>query len=133
MAWCHRFRQQLEVKGINGEIRVEPSTGADVQVSARITLGEAIRIRCVSRSCRVAVIYVFVRFTRLMRVRSAATDVETFAITTLHFTVRLPRGVKLKARTVNGEITARGCKAHRCSHREWPGGDQYIGIRFAKP
>ena len=27
----------LEVKGINGEIRVEPSTGAGLQVSARIT------------------------------------------------------------------------------------------------
>ena len=103
----------LEVKGINGEIRVEPATGAEVQVSARITARRSdpnqVRVEVVPRGGDISICSVYptddgpVGCSGRGNVRDNDTKV--------HFTVRLPRGVKLKARTVNGEITARGLQS----------------------
>ena len=98
----------LEIKGINGNITVEPSTASAVQVSARITARRAdpnqVRVEVVPRGGDVRICSVYPTDSGPVGCegRGNVRDNDT----KVHFTVRLPRGVGLKATTVNGSVTA---------------------------
>ena len=98
----------LEIKGINGNINVEPSTAAEVQVSARITARQRdpneVRFEVVPRGGDVRICSVYPTDSGPVGCegRGNIRDNDT----KVHYTVRLPRGVRLKANTVNGSISA---------------------------
>jgi DUF4097 and DUF4098 domain-containing protein YvlB len=101
----------LEVKGVNGEIRIEPSTGSEVQVSARITARRSdpndVRVEVVpgeGGDVRICSVYP----TNDGPVGCAGRGNIRDNDTKVNFTVRLPRGVRMSARNVNGDIVGRG-------------------------
>jgi hypothetical protein len=100
----------LEVKGVNGDIVIEPAAGSEVQVSARITARRSdpnqVKVEVVPRGGDISICSVYPTDDGPVGCsgRGSIRDNDT----KVHFTVRLPRGVKLNARTVNGEITGRG-------------------------
>ncbi len=109
----------FEVKGIQGSIRVSPSGGGQVELTAvksgRRDRPEDVDIRVVEHEGGVTVgaLYpsddpkqpnvVLPGDAGRMKVRQSDVHVE--------FTVRLPRGVRFAARTVVGDVVAEGCTA----------------------
>jgi hypothetical protein len=110
--------QTLEVKGISGEIRVEPATGSDIQVSARITARRSdpnkVRVEVVPRDGGISIcsVYPTEEGDSGCNGRGNVRDNDT----RVNFSVKLPRGVRLVARTVNGEIVARGLQSAIDAH-----------------
>ena len=98
----------LEIKGVNGNIDVEPSSGTEVQVSARITARRSdpnsVRVEVVPKGGDVRICSVYPTDSGPVGCegRGNIRDNDT----KVHFTVRLPRGVRLQANTVNGSIAA---------------------------
>ncbi|HET7228493.1 MAG TPA: hypothetical protein VFJ16_00690 [Longimicrobium sp.] len=123
--------QTLEIRNIKGEIRAEPSTDGQVSVTAHPRGGrsERVRVEMVRRENRVVICTLYTggddgggrwwrhdndddddsreprdacNQHRGMNVRDGDADVE--------FTVRVPAGVRLAARSVSGDVDVRGLR-----------------------
>jgi hypothetical protein len=101
----------LEIRGVNGEIRMEPSSGPDVQVSARITARRSdpngVRVEVIPRAggdVSICSVYPTDDGPSGCNGRGNIRDNDT----KVYFTVRVPRGVNLAARNVNGDVVGRG-------------------------
>ncbi|HEV2150627.1 MAG TPA: DUF4097 family beta strand repeat-containing protein [Longimicrobiaceae bacterium] len=107
--------QRVEVKGINGAIRAEPSSGREVEVTAVRRAGrrgdvEDVRIETVPHDGGVTIcaIYPTPRGQRENRCTpgenwQASNDNNDVSV---DFVVRVPRGVHFLGRTVNGAVEA---------------------------
>jgi hypothetical protein len=115
--------QTLEIKGVNGAIRAEFASGPDVQVSARKTALRSdpatVRVEAVPYEGGVTICSVYPGDQGRpnecrpgdggrMNTRNNDTKVE--------YTVRLPKGVRLVAKTVNGIISATGLQSDVEAH-----------------
>src|SRR5579884_1619224 len=103
--------QRLEIRGVNGSIHAEASTGRTVDVSAakngHLSDPDKVRIVVVENGRGITVCAVYApQFdetgcTDRGATRAPANDVE------VDFTVRVPSAVKFTARTVNGDVVVR--------------------------
>jgi hypothetical protein len=97
--------QLLEVRGVNGSIHAEPAIGREVDVIAykngqQLDAGE-IKVRVVEHDGGVTICAVY---------PSPKNDVS------VDFTVRVPKGVRFLARTVNGLVEANSLDAYTEAH-----------------
>ena len=103
----------IEIKGVNGEVRAVPSTGAEVEVSAvmrgRRSNPAEVRIDVVQHADGVTICAVYpspdsrpneCQPGKGGRMNTRDNDVS------VAFTVRVPPGVRFVGRTVNGDVTA---------------------------
>lgn len=122
--WNGRIRpgQTVEIKGVNGGIRAEYASGPDVQVTARKSAwrsdAASVHVEAVPHAGGVTFCAVYPGDGRpnecapgdggRMNMRNNDTKVE--------FTVRVPKGVRLVAKTVNGVIAAAGLQSDVDAH-----------------
>lgn len=105
--------QTLEIKGVNGGIRAEYATGTQIQVDARKTARRSdinsVKVEVVPHAGGVTICSVYpdagdrpneCRPGSEGRMNTRDNDVK------VDFTIRVPRGVRLVAKTVNGEVIA---------------------------
>jgi len=97
--------QLIEVRGVNGSIHAEPAIGREVDVIAykngqQLDAGE-IKVRVVEHDGGVTICAVY---------PSPNNDVS------VDFTVRVPKGVRFLARTVNGLVEANSLDAYTEAH-----------------
>lgn len=109
--------QAIEIKGVNGGIRAEYSAGPDVEVtgrkSARRSDVNSVRVEMVPHAGGITICSVYPSDGRPNeckpgkegRMSTKDNDVK------VDFTVRVPKGVKLVAKTVNGEVLATGLQS----------------------
>ncbi len=111
--------KSIEIKGVNGGISAEPSTGAQVEVvarkSGRKSDPDEVTIEVIEHAGGVTIcaVYPTPRGDRPNecgpgekgRMNTRNNDVQ------VEYTVRVPAGVRFIGRTVNGNIEARGLKA----------------------
>lgn len=116
--------QSIEIKGVNGGIVAEPTTGTEVEVvahkTARKSDPDAVRIEVIEHPDGVTLcaVYPTPRGERPNecapgdggRMNTHNNDVQ------VEFTVRVPAGVAFIGRTVNGAIEARGLKSDAEAH-----------------
>ena len=109
----------IEVKGVNGGIVAEPSTGTEVEVvatkSARRSDPDEVKIEVIEHEDGVTIcaVYPTPRGERPNecqpgeggRMNTRNNDVQ------VEYTVRVPAGVRFIGRTVNGSVEARGLRA----------------------
>ena len=109
----------IEVKGVNGGIEAEPSSGGEVEViavkSARKSNPDDVRIEVIEHAEGVTVCAVYPTRDGDKpnvcapgsggRMSTRNNDVS------VHFRVRVPAGVRFEGRTVNGEVKAEGLSA----------------------
>ncbi len=103
----------IEIKGVNGDVRAQPASGSEVEVTAvkrgRRNDPETVRIEVVQHGDGVTICSVYPDTDRRpneckpgdegrMNVRDNDVNVT--------FTVRVPNGVRFVGRTVNGDVTA---------------------------
>jgi hypothetical protein len=113
----------IEIKGVNGDIRAEAGSGPEVQVTATKTARrsdpESVKVEVVEHAGGVTVCAVYPpsdgRTNECApgkggRMNTRDNDVK------VEFTVRVPAGVRLVGRTVNGGITAAGLKGDIEAH-----------------
>jgi len=105
--WSGRVQpgQLIEVRGVNGSIHAEPAIGREVDVIAykngqQVDAGE-IKVRVVEHDGGVTICAVY---------PSPNNDVS------VDFTVRVPKGVRFLARTVNGLVEANSLDAYTEAH-----------------
>jgi len=102
----------LEIRGINGNVSAEPSTGGEFEVvatkHARKSDPDEVRIEVVRHAEGVLICAVYPNTggepntCELNNSRSHVRDNDT----TVNFTVRVPAGVNFEGRTVNGKVEA---------------------------
>jgi hypothetical protein len=97
--------QLIEVRGVNGSIHAEPAVGQEVDVLAyrnghQVDAGD-IKVRVVEHDGGVMICAIY---------PSPNNDVS------IDFTVRVPKGVKFLARTVNGVVEANSLDAYTEAH-----------------
>jgi len=103
----------VEIRGINGDIRAAPASGADVEVTARKSGPEAwldeVRIEVVEHSGSVTICAVYPSNHSDRENdcepgggRNSSRDHDV----RVHFDVRVPRGVNFEGYTVNGDVSA---------------------------
>jgi hypothetical protein len=110
--------QTLEIKGVNGGIRAEYASGTQIQVDARKSARRSdvnsVKVEVVPHAGGVTICSVYpgdgsrpneCRPGNEGRMSNRDNDVK------VEFTVRLPRGVRLLAKTVNGEVVATGLQS----------------------
>lgn len=110
--------QTIEIKGVNGGIRAEYASGTQIQVDARKTARRSdvnsVKVEVVPHAGGVTICSVYpddgsrpneCRPGDAGRMSNRDNDVK------VDFTVRVPRGVKLVAKTVNGEVVAAGLQS----------------------
>ncbi len=124
-AWNGKLKpgQTLEIKGVNGSIHAEYASGADVQVSARKTAWRSdpssVRVEVVPYEGGVTICSVYPSDQGRpneckpgdggrMNTRNNDTKVD--------YTVRLPKGVRFVAKTVNGIVSATGLQSDVEAH-----------------
>src|SRR3954453_19774989 len=105
----------IEIKGVNGDIRAEPSGSNEVEVvaekRARHDNPEDVRIEVVPHGSDVTICAVYPSKENERRPNECAPgkggrmNVQNNDVT-VRFTVRVPAGVALIGRTVNGEVEA---------------------------
>jgi hypothetical protein len=109
----------LEIKGVNGEISAEAASGAEVQVTAKKTSKKSdlasVELRVIEHAGGVTICAVYPapagkRANECApgnggRMNTNNNDVR------VDFEIRVPRGVELVARTVNGSVRATGLSA----------------------
>jgi hypothetical protein len=109
-----RQGQSIEIKGINGDVRAEPSGGNDVEVVAvkRATRDnpESVRIEVVPHAGGVTICAVYPSRDRqkpneCLPGEGGRMNVQNNDVS-VRFTVRVPAGVTFVGTTVNGEIEA---------------------------
>ena len=112
--------QRIEIKGVNGDIRAEPASGGEVEVTAvrrrrRQGRVEDVRIERISHGGGVTIcaIYPSARNRRPNRCTAGddwQTNVQDNDVE-VDFVIRVPRGVHFLGKTVNGDVEARGMPA----------------------
>lgn len=116
----------LEIRGVNGQIDAEPASGNSVEVTAvkrehRRGDAEDVKIEVVESTEGVTICAVYPTSRRAREenhcgagrdyhMNTQDNDVE------VHFTVKVPRGVRFEAGTVNGDIRATGLTADASLH-----------------
>jgi DUF4097 and DUF4098 domain-containing protein YvlB len=108
----------VEIKGVNGAIDASLAQGDEVEVTAtkrsRKSHAEDVRIEAVEHAGGVTVCAVYPDLDggrnecgpgEAGRMRTRNNDTE------VHFTVRLPRGVRFMPKTVNGDVEAEGLES----------------------
>jgi hypothetical protein len=102
----------LSLRNLNGPIRVEPSAGAEAEVTATVSWerSDPKAIRFLSQPEAGGVTICALWPGQEGDCTSAKGDVQSNDLD-VTFVVRLPRGVALDAATVNGDVTARGVGA----------------------
>ncbi len=123
--WSGRLKpgQTIEIKGVNGGIKAEYSSGPDVQVTARKTAFRSdlnsVRVEAVPGSDGITICSVYPSDNGRPneckpgdggRMNTKNNDVK------VEFTVHVPKGVRLVAKTVNGGIEASGLQSDIASH-----------------
>jgi DUF4097 and DUF4098 domain-containing protein YvlB len=123
--WSGRLKpgQTIEIKGVNGGIKAEYSTGADVQVIARKTAWHSdlnsVRVEAVPSADGITICSVYPgdggRTNECKpgdggRMNTKNNDVK------VEFTVHVPKGVRLVAKTVNGGVEVTGLQSDVDSH-----------------
>ena len=117
--WTGRLKpgQTIEIKGVNGGIKADHASGADVQVMARKSSSRSdvnsVRVEAVPSPDGVTICAVYPGDGRpneckpgdTGRMNNRDNDVR------VEFTVHLPKGVRLVAKTVNGGIEANGLES----------------------
>jgi hypothetical protein len=110
----------LEVKGVNGDVRAMAASGAEASIEARKTAGESdpesVEIRLVEHDDGVTVCAVYPTPADSRRENSCEPGEGWHSSNknndvAVHFTVRVPAGVKFRGQTVNGELDAEGLRA----------------------
>jgi len=111
----------LEVKGVNGAVRASAATGGEAQVTARKVAGdrgepEDVEIRVVEHEDGVTICAVYPTPPRARRENTCEAGEHWSSSNQdndvrVHFTVRVPAGVKFRGTTVNGEMEAEGLAA----------------------
>jgi hypothetical protein len=112
--------QRLEIKGVNGAIRAEPSSGSQVEVTAVKRRGrrgsvEEVRIERLAHDDGVTICAVYPTGRRNRTNRCTAgeewnTQVDNNDVR-VEWTVRVPRGVHFLAANVNGPVSVRDLPA----------------------
>ena len=105
--------QTIEIKGVNGDIEAAPATGSEVEVTAVKTSRHRdpkdVKIKVVEHAAGVTICAVYPSSWGHTNecapgseghMNSRDNDVD------VHFTVRVPAGVRFAARTVNGSVEA---------------------------
>jgi hypothetical protein len=118
-SWSGRIDQgrAIEIKGVNGAIHAEAGSGPEVQVTARKTARrsdpESVKVEVVEHAGGVTICAVYPPVDgrpnecapgKGGRMSTRDNDVK------VEFSVRVPAGVRMVGRTVNGGITASGLK-----------------------
>jgi DUF4097 and DUF4098 domain-containing protein YvlB len=109
-----RQGQSIEIKGVNGDVRAEPSGSNEVEVvavkRANRDSPDSVRIDVVPHSGGVTICAVYPSRDRQKPNECAAGDGGRMNVqnndVSVRFTVRVPAGVAFVGRTVNGEIEA---------------------------
>ena len=111
----------LEVKGVNGAVRASAASGGEAQVSARKVEGnrgdaEDVEIRVLEHADGVTICAVYPTPSDARRENTCEAGDHWNSSTRdndvkVHFTVRVPAGVKFRGSTVNGEMEAEGLGA----------------------
>lgn len=111
----------LEVKGVNGDVRAAAAAGGEAQVTARKVAGsrgepEEVEVRVVEHGDGVTICAVYPTPPRARRENTCEPGDEWSSSNEdndvkVHFTVRVPAGVKYRGTTVNGELDAEGLGA----------------------
>lgn len=110
----------LEVKGVNGDVRAMAASGAEAEVTARKTAHrsdpESVQIKVVEHPEGITVCAIYPTPPRAKRENSCEPGDDWSSSNenndvTVHFTVRVPAGVKFRGQTVNGELDAEGLGA----------------------
>lgn len=112
--WSGRLAQgqTLEIKGINGSVRAEPSTGSETQVTAKKTGRRSdpkeVEIRVVEHSGGVTICAVYPsdnpgNANSCEPGENGSSHVRDNDVQ-VDFTVRVPQGVRFSGKTVNGDI-----------------------------
>jgi hypothetical protein len=109
-----RQGQSIEIKGVNGDVRAEPSGGNDVEVVAVKRANrdnpESVRIEVVPHGAGVTICAVYPsrdtqKPNECLPGEGGRMNVQNNDVS-VRFTVRVPAGVTFVGRTVNGEIEA---------------------------
>ncbi|HYM81440.1 MAG TPA: hypothetical protein VEY91_08515, partial [Candidatus Limnocylindria bacterium] len=124
--WSGRLApgKTLEIKGVNGAIRAEVASGSEIQVlaskSARKSNPDQVQIEVIEHDGGVTLCMVYPSRSGWQpnecrpgdggRMNASDNDVR------VDFRVKLPRGVKLAARTVNGDVGAHGLESDVEAH-----------------
>jgi hypothetical protein len=108
----------IEIKGVNGDVDAAPASGNDVEVTAvrkgRRDAPDSVEIKVVEHEDGVTICALYPSSWGKRnecapgeggRIESRDNDVD------VHFTVRVPAGVRFNARTVNGSVEAIGLDA----------------------
>jgi DUF4097 and DUF4098 domain-containing protein YvlB len=105
----------IEIHNINGDITAEPSTGAEVEVSAVKHAGHrgdiedvSIRVAQQEGNVTICVIYPNSNTDENCEEHRGSHSGNNRNDTQVDFTVRVPRGVELVANAVNGDVEAMG-------------------------
>ena len=114
--------QLVEIRGINGSIRAEPSTGQDVEVVAyktgQLYQSGGIEVQVVEHNGGVTICAVYPtaegRPTECLP--GATSPMNSVSNVNVDFTVRLPKGVRFLGRTVNGQVEAKSLEADTEAH-----------------
>jgi DUF4097 and DUF4098 domain-containing protein YvlB len=117
--WTGRLAQgrTVEIRGVNGDVDVTLASGAEVEVTAvkraRDDDPATVKVEAIEHAGGVTICAVYPD----RRGRNRCAPGEGYRMNTedndvqVHFTVRLPAGVKLDAETVNGGIEATGLRS----------------------
>lgn len=105
--------QKLEIKGVNGSIRAELAPGPAIEVTARKTANRSdpasVRIEVVPGSEGVTICSVYPG-EHGSNACGGQSDIKDNDVN-VDYTVKLPAGIVLAARTVNGGVTAKGLRS----------------------
>ena len=111
----------LEVKGVNGAVRAQGVPGNEAEVTARKVSGDRgepddVEIRVVEHEDGVTICAVYPTPREARRENTCEPGDDWHSSTRdndtkVHFTVRVPAGVKFRGATVNGEMEAEGLDA----------------------
>ena len=117
--WSGRIApgRTVEIRGVNGDVDVTLATGAEVEVTAVKRAEDddpaSVTVEALEHAGGVVICAVYPD----RRGRNKCGSGDAYRMNTedndvsVHFTVRLPAGVKLAAHTVNGGVDARGLRS----------------------
>ncbi len=121
-AWSGRVAEgrTVEIKGVNGSIAAEPASGDQVEVSAtkraRRSDPSEVTVEVIEHAGGVTICAVYPTPARAREENECAPgDAGRMSVNendvNVHFTVRVPAGVRLAARTVNGDVEVTGLRS----------------------
>lgn len=112
--------KRLEVKGVNGDVRAVPASGAEAVVNARKHARRSdpdeVEIKVVESDAGITICAVYPTPPRARRENTCepgdrwSSNTENNDVT-VDFEVQVPAGIEFNGQTVNGEMSAEGMKA----------------------